>query len=524
MQGGLSGRPGGPMAVAKTFVVAAFLSVVSGAYIGMDAGPAVAGPWAEAGDSTLRSDIHILENFGLIDGVLGAWPLPWAQITYRLAEADRDALPPYARAAFDRVHARAQLETRQNTLRTTLEASLTNQPALVHGFESTPRQRSESSIAFEYMGDSTAIHLAFGVNSRLFKDDSPWYYAGQDTFQLSVDGTYLAQRVDNWILYAGWVDQWWGPGETTSLILSTNARPFPKVGFMRSNPHAFETPWLSWIGPWQITGFIGMLPDSRQVSNPLMFGLRASISPIEGLELGASRIMMFCGSGRPCGPGAFFDGFFGNSNFDRTQQAQDPANQIAGFDARYNSQLFGQPFEIYGELTGEDAATSDIGIPLPSRNAGVLGGSVWNGWGDEGAVWKLNVEYSNSTANFLGKSLYSYFYENSAYPDGYRFYKRAMGDSLDGDAELFGITGTFVDSDNWTYKVAYHHAYLNPNNNRSNQVTQSKETINMLDVGVSIPMRRNTIGINLRLQDDTPNSPGEQKPMAAIGLSTTIRF
>ncbi|MGK9236174.1 capsule assembly Wzi family protein [Inquilinus limosus] len=512
------------MAVARKIAIAVAAAVLSGAGLATVSGTAVASPWAEPGDATLRNDIHVLENYGLIDGVLNAWPIPWAQVTYRLAKADRDLLPPYVQAALDRVRARAASETRQGQLHAMLRADLTNQPALVHGFEYTARQRGEVTASFEYMGDSTALRLSLGAYSRFVKGDSPWYYAGQDTFQPSLDGTYIAQRVDNWILYAGWLDTWWGPGETTSLILSTNARPFPKAGFMRSNPHAFETPWLSWIGPWQITGFLGVLPDDRVNTNTMMFGLRASINPIPGLELGASRIMMFCGSGRPCGLRTFFDGFFGNTNVDPSQQAQDPANQIAGFDARFSSQLFGQPFEIYGELTGEDAANSDIGIPLPSRNAAVLGASLWNGWGDEGAMWKVNVEYSNSTANFLDRKIFGYFYESGAYPDGYRFYDRSMGDSLDGDAELFGVTGTFIDADNWTYKVAYHHANLNPKDNPRNTVSQSAEEINMLDLGVSIPMRRNTVGINLRLQDDSPNSPGSQKPMAALGLSTTIRF
>lgn len=513
------------MAVARKIAIAVAAAVISASAVAATTGTATASPWAEPGDSTLRNDIHILENFRLIDGVLSAWPLPWAQITYRLAKADRDSLPPYAQAALDRVRARAAAETRQGQLHSELRADLTNQPALVRGFDYTARQRGEISASFEYMADSTAMRLSLGAYSRFAKGDSPWYYAGEDEFQASLDGTYLAQRIDNWILYAGWLDTWWGPGETTSLILSTNARPFPKVGFMRSNPHAFETPWLSWIGPWQFTGFMGVLPDSRQVSNPLMFGLRLSISPIPGLELSGSRIMMFCGSGRPCGINTFFKGFFGNTNVDDpAQQALDPANQIAGFDARYSNQIFGQPFEIYGELTGEDAAYSSIGLPLPSRNAGVLGASVWNGWGDEGATWKVNVEYSNSTANFLEKKIYGYFYESGAYPDGYRFYDRAIGDSLDADAELFGVTGTFVDTDDWTYKVSYSHAFLNPKNATTNRVTKTKEDINMVDLGVSIPMRRNTVGINLRFQDDSPNSPGEQKPMAALGVSTTIRF
>lgn len=513
------------MAVARK-IVGAFVAVaISGGAVGIQPGVAVASPWAEPGDSTLRNDIHILENFGLIDGVLNTWPLPWAQITYRLGSADRESLPAYARAALDRVRARAATETRQNTPHAEIKADLTNQPALVRGFEQTPRQRGEVTASLEYIGDSTALRLSLGAYSRFAKGDSPWYYAGQDSFQASLDGTYIAQRVDNWILYAGWLDEWWGPGETTTLMLSTNARPFPKVGFMRSNPHAFETPWLSWIGPWQINGFLGVLPDDRRVTNPLTFGLRVTINPIPGLELGASQLMVFCGSGRPCGPSTFFKGLFGNTNLDLAQQGNDPADRMAGFDARYSSQMFGQPYEIYGELIGEDAARSAIGIPLPSRNGGVLGGSVWNGWGDEGALWKVNVEYSNSTANFLSNPVYSYFYENFAYrPEGKRFYGRTLGDSLDGDAELFGVTGTFTDTDSWTYKVAYYHTRLNPKDNVNNQVSQTAETINILDMGVSMPLRHNTVGVNLRLQDNSANSGGSNKPMAALGVSTTIRF
>jgi hypothetical protein len=38
---------------------------------------AKASPWAEPGDVQLRSDIEILANAGLIDGITTQWPLPW---------------------------------------------------------------------------------------------------------------------------------------------------------------------------------------------------------------------------------------------------------------------------------------------------------------------------------------------------------------------------------------------------------------------------------------------------------------
>ena len=39
---------------------------------------AVASPWAEVGDSQLRSDIQILANAGVIDDITTHWPIPWA--------------------------------------------------------------------------------------------------------------------------------------------------------------------------------------------------------------------------------------------------------------------------------------------------------------------------------------------------------------------------------------------------------------------------------------------------------------
>ncbi|MGI9290211.1 MAG: hypothetical protein ACR2QG_02920, partial [Gammaproteobacteria bacterium] len=36
-----------------------------------------AGPWVEVGDSSLRSDIQILADAGVIKGAITTWPLAW---------------------------------------------------------------------------------------------------------------------------------------------------------------------------------------------------------------------------------------------------------------------------------------------------------------------------------------------------------------------------------------------------------------------------------------------------------------
>src|SRR5690348_14281922 len=75
------------------------------------AGPSFASPWAEVGDSALRSDIEILAAAGIIDDVTSQWPLPWTAIARRIESAALARQPELVREAAERVLARAHHET-----------------------------------------------------------------------------------------------------------------------------------------------------------------------------------------------------------------------------------------------------------------------------------------------------------------------------------------------------------------------------------------------------------------------------
>src|SRR3546814_14445506 len=105
------------------------------------------------------------------------------------------------------------------------------------------------------MWNSTAIRLNAGGLSNFKFDD----------VSANLDRSYVAQEVGGWLLYAGTMEEWWGGGNIGSLIRSNNARPHPRVGLMRNDPKAFETPWLSWIGPWQFT--TAMRSEERRGGN-----------------------------------------------------------------------------------------------------------------------------------------------------------------------------------------------------------------------------------------------------------------
>src|SRR5690606_18878290 len=164
--------------------------------IGLGVGTANASPWAEVGDSQLRSDIEILANYGLIDGVVTTWPLPWAQIS-RALSAETSGLPQHVRRSLERVRQRFETEAKPYRQRVTAAAHLTNEPPLVRGFDEVPRRQADLEAGFEYMWSSTAFRLNVG-----FEGD---FDSSAQSFIL--DGTYLAQEAANLLFYGGYVEQ-----------------------------------------------------------------------------------------------------------------------------------------------------------------------------------------------------------------------------------------------------------------------------------------------------------------------------
>src|SRR5690606_17275633 len=118
----------------------------------------------------------------------------------------------------------------------------------LRGFGDDWRESGELGASLDMVGNVFAIHLEGTLA------DSP-----SDDKTARPDGTYFAAILGNWAFSAGWQDRWCGPGWQSSLILSSNARPVPALSLQRNNTDAFETPWLSWLGPWQFTSFIGEL-------------------------------------------------------------------------------------------------------------------------------------------------------------------------------------------------------------------------------------------------------------------------
>ena len=220
----------------------------------------------------------------------------------------------------------------------------------------------------------------------------------------------------------------------------------PAIALDRAVSDPFETKWLSWIGPWRLTTFMGRMEGDREdYDHPLLFGMRLSARPLDGLEISVERTAQWCGEGRSCTWDDFWNLFIGNDNAGENVAAEDePGNQLASWDVRWASPIGHWNYALYNQHTGE---TIDNKIPRPYRSFDVVGVETW-GAGSDGSSWRSGLEWSNSRCGGTENEqrLWDCAYNNSIFdPDGYRYYGRPLGHSMDGDGQMYSLRYVRVD-------------------------------------------------------------------------------
>jgi hypothetical protein len=495
-------------ALRLAFVPPTFGAVVVVATLLLLAKGAMAGPWAQAGDATLRSDVEILAAAGAIDDVTMSWPLPWGGVLSRLDDAGAlEGMPEYIRDAATRVRGRALVETRRDTFRATMMFDAASTPNVVRGFDAMGREAVQGQVSAEYMWDTTTVHLAVGAQTVNKKDHQVFM----------PDGSYLAQEIGNAAIYAGYVTHWWGPGWISALSLSNNARPVPQIGISRLSTAPFESPWLSWIGPWQLEFFAGVLDGPRLARNTIYSGVRFGFSPLPHLELGISRTDMMCGTGHPCSPIADY------FNLQNDPAKANKVNDEATIDVRYSNTFEGIAYQLYAQAMNED--TNPI---VHSGTSHLFGGSVWTPL--FGGVGRLTLEYADSLATrdiWGGGIMHGVAYNNGGYLDGMRYRDRTLGFSLDSDSRLLSMQANFTDRDARSFTLTYHHADVSdPLNTAGNVVTTAPVTINLVQGRISLPLELGGQALRLdiegRYQDDRPRPDKGSQASIEIALTAGL--
>ena len=456
----------------------------------------------------MRGDIELLADAGVVEGPTSVWPLPWAQISSGLDSADRALMMPHVRAAYDRVQALSEHDLDE---RLKLSATLRGATGASLRRDFSDRARDEADVVVTAASTVGRVHAHISMNMR----DAP----NEDL--VTLDGSYLAIAFGDWAVYGGLMDLWWGPSMEGSVLLSSNARPLRKIGVSRLVAEPFDSRWLSWIGPWRLDAFVGRVTGERSdpFKKPLLIGLRATFEPVDGLEVGLSRLLQLCGRGRPCGFSTFLDSLVPIGASDNTGSFSEPGNQGAGYELRYHWQMGQTNANAYVQGFAEDTLFEVLSLQV---GASLTGPSRLG-------TWRVNVEAVDTHGRTFSKTGFNErqdgaTYTHFIYLDGLSFKGRPLGFSLDGDSKLVTATASLTDARNRYWYATAGRADINVTDTQRYRVSQNREQLWLGEAGVSWPTEYGDLSLELRGYTDSANTPGVRDADMQAELRWSLYF
>jgi len=485
--------------------------------------------WLDAGDSGLRSDIQYLVDTGAIEIMLTGWPIPSADVAWAIEGIKKpEDLSSGQLAALNRVKTHLGV-FRSDALRITAYTAVAGNPIVLRTFDDTPRENVEIGGTLSDSGERFAGRLAV-----------QWVHDPADGQSFRLDGTYGSMRLGNWLLTAGALDRWWGPGWDGSLILSSNARPVPAIALDRESSKAFESPWLSWIGPWRLSTFMGRMEEHRQdIDHPLLYGMRisfrpfgnihfGSVHPLRGFEFSVERTAQWCGEGLPCNFDAFWNMLRGHDNEGENVKPEDePGNQLAGWSLRWASPWKSLPIAWYRQKTGE---TIDEHSPLPRRTLDIYGAETW-GSTASGVGWRVHAEYADTACSHREGETEPFWdcaYDSALFDvEGYRYRGHPLGHSIDGDGLSYTLGMQVTTPSRRSAWLLLRYAELN----RGGVVPDTRNTVAQeptddwgFEFGAAVPSGRSDLKLGLGFDHATDQITQDVSQTVHGFLQYTYRF
>ena len=405
----------------------------------------------------LRTDLNWLNQQGVIQISTSTWPLSGEEIQRALSTAKIENTAQ--QKVINSVMANLEAENTSIKLALFAETDPQNIPQ-----KFADEQKSQYQAALELNAGGAQWDARLSVNA----EKDPIIDNGHD---VNVEGSYIAGKLWNQWLIAGQIPTYWGPGHEGSLIRGDASRPVYGLTMQRAEQQAFETKWLSWIGPWQYQAFAGQLDDYHAIPDAKLLGFRLTAQPLPYLELGASRILQWGGEGRSESFDTLWNAIKGNDNFDDGDL--DKSNQIAGFDARLNLNHWGGvPISLYGQYVGEDEA----GL-LPSKKmylAGIDYSSQLNN-----LPLQVYAEWADTRTN---GDVQGISYNHYIYQDGYYQHGFPLGHAMGGDGQMLSLGGDirFDVMNRLNGRVMV--AKVNQSNSINNHAFTQKDEIKALDL------------------------------------------
>lgn len=367
-------------------------------------------------DENLRNDLNWLNHQGVIQISTSTWPLSEEAVIKAIQDANINNKTQQKVVESVLAHVKSQNES----FRVNLFAE-TDPQYLPQKFGDNTKSQYQVGVQLKSSGENWAGQLKINAENDLIIDHDQ---------KVNIEGSYLAGKFWNQWVVAGQIPTYWGPGHDGSLIRGDASRPVYGVTLQRADQAAFETKWLSWIGPWQYQVFAGQLDDYKAVPDAKLIGMRLTIQPLPYLEIGASRMLQWGGEGKLNSFSSLWEALKGNDNFD--DRSLDKSNQLAGVDARVNlTRWFDIPISLYTQVIGEDEAGY-----LPSRKFYSAGAEYSSSYRD--LPVQIYTEWTDTRTN---GEVWGYTYRHGDYKDGYYQHGYPLGHGIGGDSQMYSIGG-----------------------------------------------------------------------------------
>ncbi|MDP5188556.1 capsule assembly Wzi family protein [Rheinheimera baltica] len=402
------------------------LSVIAALLLAL---PASAAPWVDTTDNYLRQSLQTLAHAGVITGPVNTYPLMWNNIIADLARAKAQRTPELR---FALAHVRSAIRANKQGYISGVKLKASSDPSLFQSFGENYFETASVSVFDEYVGDDWAGKTQINYRNR---ED------GSNEQKITLDGSYMAVILGNWVLAVDQQPLWWGPGQQTALLISNNARPIPSLRLSRHSWQASENMFFNWLGPWSFTSFVGQGEHSsipRQIKH---FGARFSARPLPQLELGLSRVSQWGGDSLDNGLAAFSDMLLLNN------KAYSNSDNLAAIDVTLHFNMFDMPFSLYTELA-DDNSSDNLSKPLQLYGIRTF-------FGNNSTIHTLNLEWSDTYIRCEGATLAgNCAYEGNIYPQGYRRYDRVIGSGYGADAKVLSAGYRFQTFDGVSWAVS----------------------------------------------------------------------
>jgi|GEM_PF-6525017 len=336
-----------------------------------------AGPWLLPGSLSVKSDIDLLADAGLIKAPVMIWPIAWANIgPDLLSDETKKKLskePESVQQAYQRILTLYQQSYQPYKAQTAIYASGSNRLNPFRTFQYEPYAKLASGVSSGYQ----MKHFAESINVS-------YYHAPNQSYSddVHLDNSYAYLLSENWAFGVDQFNRWWGPGYSGSMILSQNAEPFPTIDFQRIKAKAFQTKWLHWIGPWTLASYLSEDGPSfysypSGVDNILFWYTSVSFKPLQSLQFDISRSTHFAGKQRPVTGNMLLHIL----SFQNAYSSDIPGQDVPGSDEwdiglRWGLQnTFHIPVDLYMQ-TLFSGIYGWVPLPIPDCTTFLLGASV----------------------------------------------------------------------------------------------------------------------------------------------------